>query len=71
MPPASTSSHPTCPGYGRSDKPDVTYDCEWINACLMGVVDALDAERVVIAGHDWGGMLVWIMARQYPSASPV
>ena len=23
-------------------------------------------ERVVIAGHDWGGLLVWIMARQYP-----
>ena len=23
---------PDLPGYGRSDKPDVTYDCEWINA---------------------------------------
>ena len=29
-------------------------------------VDALRHERVVIAGHDWGGILVWIMARQYP-----
>ena len=57
---------PDLPGYGRSDKPDVTYDCEWINATLMGLVDALGAERVVIAGHDWGGLLVWIMARQYP-----
>ena len=54
------------PGYGRSDKPDVTYDCEWINGTLIGLVDALGAERVVIAGHDWGGLLVWIMARQYP-----
>lgn len=58
---------PDLPGYGRSDKPDVTYDCEWIDACLMGVVDALGHERVVIAGHDWGGILVWIMARQYPA----
>ena len=57
---------PDLPGYGRSDKPDVTYDCDWVNATLMGVVDALGAERVVIAGHDWGGLLVWIMARQYP-----
>jgi pimeloyl-ACP methyl ester carboxylesterase len=57
---------PDLPGYGRSDKPDVTYDCEWINGTLMGLVDALGADRVVIAGHDWGGLLVWIMARQYP-----
>ena len=57
---------PDLPGYGRSDKPDVTYDCDWIDACLMGVVDAMGAQQVVIAGHDWGGLLVWIMARQYP-----
>lgn len=58
---------PDLPGYGRSDKPDVTYDCEWINACLIGVLDALGHERAVIAGHDWGGLLVWVMARQYPA----
>src|SRR4051812_22466014 len=62
---------PDMPGYGRSDKPDVTYDCEWINGTLMGLVDALGPEKphdnrpgksqVVIAGHDWGGLLVWIM----------
>jgi pimeloyl-ACP methyl ester carboxylesterase len=57
---------PDMPGYGRSDKPDVTYDCEWINACLMGVVDAMGSQQVVIAGHDWGGILVWTMVRQYP-----
>jgi pimeloyl-ACP methyl ester carboxylesterase len=57
---------PDMPGYGRSDKPDVTYDCEWINGTLIGLVDALSHDRVVIAGHDWGGLLVWIMARQYP-----
>jgi pimeloyl-ACP methyl ester carboxylesterase len=57
---------PDMPGYGRSDKPDVTYDCNWINGTLMGLVDTLGHERVVIAGHDWGGLLVWIMARQYP-----
>jgi pimeloyl-ACP methyl ester carboxylesterase len=57
---------PDLPGYGRSDKPDVTYDCEWIDATLVGVADALGHDRFVVAGHDWGGILVWIMARQYP-----
>ena len=57
---------PDLPGYGRSDKPDVTYDSDWINACLVGVVDALGHDQFVVAGHDWGGILVWIMARQYP-----
>jgi pimeloyl-ACP methyl ester carboxylesterase len=57
---------PDLPGYGHSDKPDVTYDCEWVDACLMGIVDACGHERAVIAGHDWGGILVWIIARQYP-----
>jgi pimeloyl-ACP methyl ester carboxylesterase len=57
---------PDMPGYGRSDKPDVTYDCEWINTTVLGLADACGAERTVIAGHDWGGLLVWMMARQFP-----
>jgi pimeloyl-ACP methyl ester carboxylesterase len=57
---------PDLPGYGRSDKPDVTYDCEWIDACLVGVMDFFTHDQFVIAGHDWGGILVWMMARQYP-----
>lgn len=57
---------PDMPGYGRSDKPDVTYDCDWIGATVMGLADALGSRRAVIAGHDWGGLLVWIMARRYP-----
>jgi pimeloyl-ACP methyl ester carboxylesterase len=57
---------PDLPGYGRSDKPDVTYDSEWVNACLVGLVPALGHGRAVIAGHDWGGILVWSMVRRYP-----
>jgi pimeloyl-ACP methyl ester carboxylesterase len=57
---------PDLPGYGRSDKPDVTYDSDFINAALVGVVDALGHDQFVVAGHDWGGILVWIMARKYP-----
>jgi len=54
------------PGYGRSDKPDVRYDEPWVNAVLGGTVAALGAERCVIVGHDWGGLLVWPFARRYP-----
>jgi pimeloyl-ACP methyl ester carboxylesterase len=32
----------------------------------MGVVDVMGANQVVVAGHDWGGILVWMMARQFP-----
>jgi epoxide hydrolase 4 len=54
------------PGYGRSDKPDVSYDIEWVNACIAGVITGLGHERAVLAGHDWGGLLVWPFARRYP-----
>ena len=60
------SSRPTFPATAAVTSPTVEYNCDWINACLMGVADAFGADRVVIAGHDWGGLLVWIMARQYP-----
>jgi pimeloyl-ACP methyl ester carboxylesterase len=58
---------PDLPGYGRTDKPDVTYDIVFINGALAALVTALGHERVVIAGHDWGGILVWQFARQFPA----
>ena len=54
------------PGYGRSDKPDVRYDVVWLCACLAGVIEALGAERAVVTGHDWGGLLAWPLARMHP-----
>src|SRR2546423_13168494 len=57
---------PDLPGYGRSDKPDVAYDIEFVNGCLAALVTALGHERAVVAGHDWGGLLVWQFARMYP-----
>jgi pimeloyl-ACP methyl ester carboxylesterase len=54
------------PGYGRSDKPDVRYDEAWVNACVAGLVPGLGAERCVLVGHDWGGLLAWPFARRHP-----
>jgi pimeloyl-ACP methyl ester carboxylesterase len=57
---------PDMPGYGRSDKPDVEYDIEFLNGCLAGLIAALGHERAVLAGHDWGGLIVWQFARRFP-----
>lgn len=54
------------PGYGRSDKPDVTYDVVWLAETLAGAVAALGHERAVVVGHDWGGAVVWPLARLHP-----
>ncbi len=57
---------PDLPGYGRTDKPDVDYDIVFLNGALAALVTALGHETVVVAGHDWGGILVWNFARQFP-----
>ena len=57
---------PDLPGYGRSDKPDVDYDIVFLNSTIAALVGALGHERVVVVGHDWGGVLVWNFARQFP-----
>ena len=59
------------PGYGRSDKPDVTYDEEWVNTTIAGLVPALGHERAVVVGHDWGGLLVWPFARRFPGRTAI
>lgn len=54
------------PGYGRSDKPDVAYDVGFLAACVAGVVPAFGKERAVLVGHDFGGAVVWPLARLHP-----
>lgn len=60
---------PDLPGYGRSDKPDVVYDIVFLNGTLAALVRSLGHTKVVIAGHDWGGILVWQFARQFPETT--
>ncbi len=55
------------PGFGWSDKPVRRYDEAWVNACLAALVEALaPGERAIVAGHDWGGLLVWPLVRRRP-----
>lgn len=50
-------------GFGGTDRPtDVaTYDVHHLTADLVGMLDALDVERAVFVGHDWGGVIVWML----------
>ena len=47
-------------GYGRTDRPQEIdqYTLLHLVGDMVGLLDALGAERAVIAGHDWGGLPV-------------
>jgi pimeloyl-ACP methyl ester carboxylesterase len=48
-------------GYGRSSQPkDVeAYDIVELSADIVGLLDDVGAERAVIIGHDFGGIVAW------------
>jgi pimeloyl-ACP methyl ester carboxylesterase len=53
-------------GRGESDKPDGGYDLEDHAADIIGVLDALDIDRVFMGGHSYGGMLSFWTAANHP-----
>lgn len=60
---------PDLRGYGRSDRPPdiAAYDLQHLSADLVGLLDALEIERAVFCGHDWGGVLTWAMPWLHPT----
>jgi pimeloyl-ACP methyl ester carboxylesterase len=56
-------------GYGGTDRPDAVeaYDIHHLTGDLIGLLDALGVERAVFVGHDWGGLLVWMMPLLHPA----
>ena len=55
-------------GYGDSSVPaEVTaYDMTHLCGDLVGLLDALEIDRAVFVGHDWGGLVVWQMPLRHP-----
>ena len=57
-------------GYNLSDKPrDVAaYRLNRLTADVRGLVRALGRTKATLIGHDWGGVVAWRFAMDYPEA---
>lgn len=55
-------------GYGGSDRPEAihAYDIHHLCGDLVGLLDALEIDKAVFCGHDWGGFVVWAMPILHP-----
>lgn len=60
---------PDLRGYGLTDRPAAVedYDLTQIMGDLVGLLDAMDIEKAVWMGHDWGGILAWQMPLFHPN----
>src|SRR5579864_1579390 len=55
-------------GYGGTSRPATIpdYDVAHLTGDLAGLLDALDIQKAVFCGHDWGGAVVWAMPLYCP-----
>lgn len=61
---AAAGFHAVAPdmrGYGGSDRPEAIdqYTLFHLAGDMVGLLDALEVKRAVIAGHDWGAPVAW------------
>ncbi len=59
---------PDMRGYGGTDKPPhvADYTIQKLIGDLTGLMDALEIDRALIVGHDWGALVGWQMALLAP-----
>jgi pimeloyl-ACP methyl ester carboxylesterase len=55
-------------GYNLSDKPKgvKNYGVSTLVDDIVGLIDALEYEKVNLVGHDWGAVVAWTLAIKYP-----
>jgi epoxide hydrolase 4 len=55
-------------GYNLSDKPNgiENYCVEDLTKDVLGLIDALNYEKVNLVGHDWGAFVSWMLAIKHP-----
>jgi pimeloyl-ACP methyl ester carboxylesterase len=68
---ASAGFHVLAPdlrGYNLSDKPRgvSAYRIDVLREDVVGLIRQANAERAVIVGHDWGGVIAWNLAMHRP-----
>lgn len=56
-------------GYGDTEAPASVeaYDIHHLTGDLCGLLDALGIDRAVFVGHDWGGLVAWMMPLLHPA----
>ncbi len=56
-------------GYNLSDKPKGirSYQLTELTSDILGLIDALDYEKVNLVGHDWGAVVAWAISIQNPN----
>jgi pimeloyl-ACP methyl ester carboxylesterase len=61
---------PDLRGYNLSSKPPGvrSYRIEALLGDVLGLIRHAGAERAVVVGHDWGGVLAWLLAALHPEA---
>src|SRR5688572_3824893 len=54
-------------GYGRTSRPAAVedYDIHHLAGDMLGLLDALDLEKAIFVGHDWGAPVVWHLSTAY------
>jgi pimeloyl-ACP methyl ester carboxylesterase len=55
-------------GYNLSDKPKEikSYRVEELTGDVLGLIDALEYEKVNLVGHNWGALVAWMLAIHHP-----
>ena len=55
-------------GYGLTDQPSAVeaYDMTNLTADLVGMLDALEIDKAIFIGHDWGSLVAWEMPLLHP-----
>lgn len=55
-------------GYNLSDKPEKVneYTLSYLVEDIVGLIKQSGKEKVFLVGHDWGGIVAWQVAQEYP-----
>lgn len=55
-------------GFGASDAPKEigAYAVEHLTGDLVALLDALEIDKAIFVGHDWGGFVAWEMPLRHP-----
>jgi pimeloyl-ACP methyl ester carboxylesterase len=55
-------------GYNLSDKPDSlsAYKAEHLTSDIAGLIRKVSVNPVMLVGHDWGGVIAWLVAHHHP-----